>query len=80
MAQHSQPPQMTEPKIVSCLFMTGYDIEVTDSFVRIVGWVDLPVVGHDQPERRVIMRAVMPNNVARALQRDLRKGLTRGGH
>ncbi len=63
---------MTEPIIVPCLFVTGLAVEAEESFVRIVGWVDLPEAGYDS-ERRIISRVVLPESVARLLIRELRR-------
>ena len=71
---------MTEPEAVPCVFCEGIDLEVRDDVVRIVGWIDLEKTGEEEAERRIVVRAVRPNIVARALIRDLRKVVTRGGH
>lgn len=80
MANGAHQPPLTEPVIVPCLFCTGMEVEVTADFVRIVGYVELPALGMDQPERRIISRVVMPNEIARELIRDMRKALAGGGH
>lgn len=74
-------PRMTEPQVIDCVFCEGITIELHDDVVRIVGWVDLEVVGYETvPERRIVARAVMPTSVARELIRDLRKAVARGGN
>ncbi|HEU4986892.1 MAG TPA: hypothetical protein VFT89_07490 [Rhizobiaceae bacterium] len=73
---HDGPPP-TEPEIIHCVFCSGISVEVGDGYVRIVGCVDLPVMGH---ERRIVARLVMPPNTARHLIRDLQRGLHRGSH
>lgn len=73
-------PRMTEPEVVHCHFVEGLSIEIRDEFVRLVGWVDLGVAEDNDPERRIVVRAAMTPTVARALIRDLRKSIGRGGH
>jgi hypothetical protein len=73
-----KPPPLTEPVIVQCLFCTGVDVQHTENFTRLIGWVELPAPGYDFQERRIIARMVMPEEVARALSRDLRRSLTKG--
>jgi hypothetical protein len=65
---------------VPSIFIEGIEIEVGDTFIRIVGWVQLQTVEYQPPERRIVARAVMPMSTARALIRDLRKGMAKGGH
>jgi len=73
-------PPLSEPQLVPCLFATGIEIEVLHGAIRLVGWVDLPTADSGMPERRIIARMVMPEQIARELVRDLRKLLARGGH
>jgi hypothetical protein len=73
-------PAMTEPQLVHCLFCTGVDVQHTDHFTRLIGWVELPSPGYDFDERRIMVRLVMPPDVARALSRDLRRSLTKGAN
>lgn len=80
MAQKIHVPPLSEPQIVPCLFCSGIEIELLDSVVRVVGWVDLPTAEGDQPERRIVARMVMPADIARRLARDLQRSLARGGH
>jgi len=81
MAESIEPPRMTEPEVVPCIFVEGLAIEVRDEFIRVVGYIDLETVGYEVvPERRIVVRASMPTNVARALIRDLRKAVARGGN
>lgn len=81
MARHDSPPRMTEPVVVPCHFLTGLDAQVIEGdLIRVTGWVDLPIVGYDGPERRIVARVVMPNDVARGLLRDLRKKLVQVSH
>jgi hypothetical protein len=65
----------TEPVPINCLFVSGTACEFTDSFTRIVAWVSLPALPAEPHERRIIARLVLPNDVARALKRELRSGL-----
>ena len=71
---------LTEPDIVACHFWEGCEIEIGEDFIRIVGWITLTTGEIENPERRIVARAVMPTRVARELIRDLRKGVARGGN
>lgn len=73
-------PRFSEPKPVPCHFVEGVTIEVRDEFIRVVGWIDLETVEMEAPERRIVVRAALPTMVARALIRDLRKAVARGGN
>lgn len=75
-----RPPRMSEPKPVPCHFVEGVTVEVRDEFIRVVGWIDLETVEMDRPERRIVVRAALPTMVARALIRDLRKAVAKGGN
>jgi hypothetical protein len=65
-------PPLTEPVIVTDVFATGIDIERVDGEVRLIGWVT-----HGE-EHRIVSRLVLPDGIARALVRDLRKALSSG--
>ena len=80
MAEVIPTAPLTEPKVVECTFCEGVYLEVRDDMVRMVGWLDLETAADGRPERRIVLRAVLPTVVARALVRDLRKSLARGGH
>lgn len=80
MAVEAKPLRMTEPKVVDCHFLEGVSIEVRDEIVRLVGWVDLEIAEDGKPERRIVTRAALPTLVVRALIRDLRRAVSRGGH
>lgn len=81
MANHNPNPPITEPELVHCLLATGTAVEVTQHLTRIVAWVDLPGVSPDEAsERRIIGRLVLPDDKARELAKQLRRGLARGGH
>jgi hypothetical protein len=72
---------LTEPVVRDCLFCTGFEIETLSyGVVRFVGWVDVPALGYDQPERRVIARLVMPSKLARDLVKRLQRALHSGEH
>lgn len=73
-------PRLTEPKVIDCALIEGATLEVRDELVRICGWIDLEAVEGGNPERRIVARVALPLLVARALARDLRKALSRGGH
>lgn len=80
MANYERTPHLTEPKVVDCAFCEGVYIEARDEVVRLVGWVDLQNAADSIPERRIVVRVALPSVVARALLRDLRKSLAKGGH
>lgn len=80
MARAIEDAPLTEPVMIDCHFIEGMNIEVRDEFLRIVGWVHLETTGDGQPERRIVARAAIPTSVVRALIRDLRKALAKGGH
>jgi hypothetical protein len=72
--EDEQKPLM-EPVIVLDVFATGVIIEtVNEAETRLTAWVE-----HEE-ERRIVARLVLPDSAARALIRDLRKTLAKGGH
>jgi hypothetical protein len=72
MPEEDADPPLTEPMIVQDTFATGVDIERVDGEVRLIAWVT-----HGE-EHRIVNRLVLPDAVARALIRDLRKTLASG--
>jgi hypothetical protein len=56
---------MTEPVIVPCLFITGMAFEVSHGSVRIVAWCEMPDLGGEMRERRVVARLAMAKRSAR---------------
>lgn len=80
MYEKTDPPHITEPQTVPCLFCSGFHVETDDAFIRIVGYADLAMVENGGVERRIIARVVMPINTARSLLADVRKKIARGGH
>lgn len=80
MAEVIHSLRLTEPVIVPCILVEGAIIEVRDELIRIVGFIDLEIAEGRDPERRIVVRAAMPTLVARALIRDLRRAIARGGH
>jgi hypothetical protein len=71
--EESDPP-LSEPIIVTDVFASGVDIESVDGEVRLIAWVT-----HGE-EHRIVGRLVLPDSVARALIRDLRKALASGSN
>jgi hypothetical protein len=67
-----EPRPLSEPLVIADAFCSGADVEIINGDIRIVGWVD------HQEERRIVGRLVLPDAVARALIRDLRKALASG--
>lgn len=80
MPDGERKPRLTEPEVVHCILCEGVTIEVRDEIVRLVGWIDLETVEYAEPERRIVARAALPLLVARALIRDLRRAVARGGN
>lgn len=67
-------PPLTEPVIVLDTFATGVDVERVNGEVRLIAWVT-----HGE-EHRIVNRLVLPDGVARALARDLRKAIAAGSN
>lgn len=67
-------PPLTEPLIIPDVFATGVDVERVNGVVRLISWAT-----HGD-EHRIVNRLVLPDAVARAMIRDLRKVLVSGGH
>ena len=65
-------PPLTEPIIILDVFCEGVDIERINGDFRLTGWVT------HQDEHRIVNRLVLPDGVARALARDLRKAIAAG--
>lgn len=74
MAEEDKDPPLTEPIIAQDIFATGIDIERIDGEVRLIAWVT-----HGE-EHRIVGRLVLPDAIARALIRDLRKALASGSN
>jgi hypothetical protein len=74
MPEEETDPPLAEPVIIEDTFATGVDIERVDGEVRLVAWVT-----HGE-EHRIVNRLVLPDGVARALIRDLRKTLASGSN
>jgi hypothetical protein len=74
MPEEETDPPLSEPIIVVDVFATGVDIERVDGEVRLIAWVT-----HGE-EHRIVNRLVLPDGVARALIRDLRKTLASGAN
>lgn len=70
----NKDPPLTEPIIASDAFATGVDIEPINGDVRLIAWVT------HADEHRIVARIVLPDSVARALIRDLRKALSHGSN
>ncbi|WP_119270883.1 hypothetical protein [Taklimakanibacter deserti] len=71
---------LTEPTPIPCLLVSGWDIEIIGGTVRLIGWVELPYIGGQTKERRIIARHAMTDEAGRLLMSRLRKKLARGGH
>jgi hypothetical protein len=66
---------LTEPVVVTSAFLTGCTVEFGNDWARIVAWEQLPAMGGEMVERRIVGRWVMPKAVARDLLAQLRRGL-----
>jgi hypothetical protein len=71
----AEQPPFTEPVPIPCLFVSGTATEFMPGFARVVAWVELPTLPAEPHERRIVGRWVMPDAVARQLERDLHAGL-----
>jgi hypothetical protein len=78
MADHEDLVPLTEPLIVSCLFVNGLAIQPEDGAIRFVGWVYAPNLGGQTEERRIVVRFAMPLHAAREMFDTLRKVLNKG--
>lgn len=72
--EDDKDPPLTEPIVIMDVFATGVDVERVDGEVRLIGWAT-----HGE-EHRIVARLVLPDAVARALIRDLRKALSHGSN
>lgn len=80
MAVQILEPPLTEPIVISCVYVTGTAIDLSEHVVRIVGWVHVPNIGGEAEERRITVRFAMPIDAARALREGMNKALRRVGH
>ena len=69
-------PPFAEPVPVACLFVSGAACEFLPGYARIMAWVELPSLPGEPHEHRIVGRWVMPNDVARHLMQEIRKGLS----
>lgn len=77
-ATESMEPPLTEPLLIPCLFVTGIGLELTEGVVRIVGWVQMPDLGGEAIERRIVIRMALPVGAARPVPAALRKLIMMG--
>lgn len=61
---------LTEPIIQDCKFITGMSMESSRGSYRLVAWVELPYLGGETRERRIVSRLAMTKQTARDV-RDL---------
>ncbi|MCF6126035.1 hypothetical protein EN930_03740 [Mesorhizobium sp. M7A.F.Ca.CA.004.11.2.1] len=69
--------KLTEPTIIFDTFCTSVDVDAHEEFVRLTGCDEVPVVGYDGPELRIVARMVLPRETARDLAVDLRRQLAK---
>lgn len=70
-------PPLTEPLVISCLYINGIEIESEESALRFVGWVKMPSIGGETEERRIAVRFTMTMRASRQMLVDLRKRFPR---
>lgn len=75
MAELAPEASLTEPEIITCNFVTGWAVESSQHHVRLIAWSDLPHLGGEMDERRIVIRCGMPIDTARRLLRDLKKSI-----
>lgn len=81
MAERADDPPLTEPMIVPCLYVTGWAVEASEAgAVRLVGFVQMPRIGGEMDERRIVVRCAMTTPVGREMLATLRDAITRGGN
>lgn len=74
MTDEERPAPITEPVIAHDVFANGIDVEAINGDFRLTAWVDV------SSERRIMARLVVTNDAARALAKDLKKAVSKGGH
>jgi hypothetical protein len=79
MAEKEPEFPVTEPVTVNDVFVTAVVTEITDNYVRIIGYSKLQRPSGEMNENRIVERMVLPDPVARELLTQLRKGLARRG-
>ncbi len=70
-----EPPPLTEPSIVPCLFGDGISAKSTDGIVNLVAWNELPYFGGETEERRIVARLAISDRAARTLLMELQRVL-----
>lgn len=58
-------PALTEPVKRDCLFVTGGAFEVAQGTIRLVMWSEMPDLGGESRERRIVARVAMAKRTAR---------------
>jgi mono/diheme cytochrome c family protein len=71
---------LTEPVTIQCIFVSGVDIVLSGPIARFVGWAEMPAIGGETEERRIVVRFVMSRDAARTFCTELRNALKRKGH
>jgi hypothetical protein len=69
-------PPLTEPMIVQCLSVSGFEIDIEDHMMHFVGWA-VTRDGSSQ-ERRIVMRFDMSIDNVRAFRDKVTKAIPRG--
>ncbi len=59
MSDEAGDPPLTEPVTCPCLFITGGAFEVSEGSIRLVAWVEMPHLGGETRERRIVTRIAM---------------------
>lgn len=74
MADEDRPGPLTDPLLAQDVFANGIIVEMINGDFRLTAWVDV------DGDRRIMARLVITNGAARALAKDLKKAVAKGGH
>jgi hypothetical protein len=66
-----EEPPFTEPVIIDCVYVNGIEVDAEDDVVRLTGWTNLPDLGGEMAERRIVSRLALAARAARDLRRKL---------
>jgi hypothetical protein len=78
--QATEPPPLTEPLIVQCLSVSGFEVEMEGHVMHFVGWAVTPVLASDSAtaERRIVMRFDMSIDNVRPFRDKVTRAIPRG--
>jgi hypothetical protein len=69
--QQKEEPALSEPVIVSDIFVSGLHVTRGEGWMRFVGWTSTGGAEGEFPERRIVVRFAMPEMAVRKLRHDL---------